>query len=197
MKGKKPAYPLWVGSSGFCGCQFWPTFSFTKQEKRKLTCWQSYNQCYRNDTINPKWQPSMETHSIAILALFVLLICSCVTAFIILALHPKANPIGRWVVSKKRKKGAFFLYICVISSCFFLSYIGRVSLSDGSESENSSSPSPPSRNDAPPLIKTSNNQVRWWIRWCNLWMCVGKSNQHITGNTHKHGSWDLLVSIWP
>uniref|UniRef100_A0A667XS51 MLLT3 super elongation complex subunit n=1 Tax=Myripristis murdjan TaxID=586833 RepID=A0A667XS51_9TELE len=34
----------------------------------------------------------------------------------------------------------------------------RVSLSDGSESENSSSPSPPSRNDAPPLIKTSNNQ---------------------------------------
>ncbi|XP_029932541.1 protein AF-9 isoform X2 [Myripristis murdjan] len=35
----------------------------------------------------------------------------------------------------------------------------RVSLSDGSESENSSSPSPPSRNDAPPLIKTSNNQI--------------------------------------
>ncbi|KAM4612276.1 protein AF-9 [Polymixia lowei] len=35
----------------------------------------------------------------------------------------------------------------------------RVSLSDGSESENSSSPSPPSRSEAPPLLKTSNNQI--------------------------------------
>uniref|UniRef100_A0A3Q3KIL6 YEATS domain-containing protein n=1 Tax=Monopterus albus TaxID=43700 RepID=A0A3Q3KIL6_MONAL len=33
----------------------------------------------------------------------------------------------------------------------------RVSLSDGSESD-SSSPSPPSRNEAPPLLKTTNNQ---------------------------------------
>ncbi|XP_058480876.1 protein AF-9 isoform X1 [Solea solea] len=34
----------------------------------------------------------------------------------------------------------------------------RVSLSDGSESD-SSSPSPPSRNEAPPLLKTTNNQI--------------------------------------
>ncbi|XP_070849956.1 protein AF-9 isoform X2 [Chaetodon trifascialis] len=34
----------------------------------------------------------------------------------------------------------------------------RVSLSDGSESD-SSSPSPPSRNEAPPLIKTTSNQI--------------------------------------
>ncbi|XP_049923596.1 protein AF-9 isoform X3 [Epinephelus moara] len=34
----------------------------------------------------------------------------------------------------------------------------RVSLSDGSESD-SSSPSPPSRNEAPPLLKTTNNQA--------------------------------------
>ncbi|XP_071334348.1 protein AF-9 isoform X2 [Trachinotus anak] len=34
----------------------------------------------------------------------------------------------------------------------------RVSLSDGSESD-SSSPSPPSHNDAPPLLKTTNNQI--------------------------------------
>lgn len=35
----------------------------------------------------------------------------------------------------------------------------RVSLSDGSESD-SSSPSPPSHNEAPPLLKTTANQVR-------------------------------------
>ncbi|KAG7235464.1 hypothetical protein INR49_002695 [Caranx melampygus] len=34
----------------------------------------------------------------------------------------------------------------------------RVSLSDGSESD-SSSPSPPSHNEAPPLLKTTNNQI--------------------------------------
>ncbi|XP_052315422.1 protein AF-9-like isoform X4 [Oncorhynchus keta] len=35
----------------------------------------------------------------------------------------------------------------------------RVSLSDGSESENSSAPSPHSRHEPPPLLKTSNNQI--------------------------------------
>ncbi|KAG7462009.1 hypothetical protein MATL_G00197420 [Megalops atlanticus] len=35
----------------------------------------------------------------------------------------------------------------------------RVSLSDGSDSENSSASSPPPRNDPPPLLKTSNNQI--------------------------------------
>ncbi|TNN41838.1 Protein AF-9 [Liparis tanakae] len=34
----------------------------------------------------------------------------------------------------------------------------RVSLSDGSESD-SSSPSPPSRNEAPPMLKTTANQI--------------------------------------
>ncbi|KAM9406610.1 protein AF-9-like isoform 2-T2 [Salvelinus alpinus] len=35
----------------------------------------------------------------------------------------------------------------------------RVSLSDGSESENSSAPSPHSRHEPPPLLKTNNNQI--------------------------------------
>nr|XP_015200648.1 PREDICTED: protein AF-9 isoform X2 [Lepisosteus oculatus] len=35
----------------------------------------------------------------------------------------------------------------------------RVSLSDGSDSENSSASSPPPRSDPPPLLKTSNNQI--------------------------------------
>lgn len=42
----------------------------------------------------------------------------------------------------------------------FLLQLSRVSLSDGSESD-SSSPSPPPRNEAPPLLKTTNNQVTW------------------------------------
>lgn len=46
-------------------------------------------------------------------------------------------------------------WICALSS----SCLPRVSLSDGSESD-ISSPSPPSRKEAPPLLKTSNNQVR-------------------------------------
>uniref|UniRef100_A0A3Q1FJI0 AF-9 ANC1 homology domain-containing protein n=1 Tax=Acanthochromis polyacanthus TaxID=80966 RepID=A0A3Q1FJI0_9TELE len=45
-----------------------------------------------------------------------------------------------------------------VLKCFFSDYLLRVSLSDGSESE-SSSPSPPSRNEAPPLLKTTNTQI--------------------------------------
>lgn len=45
-----------------------------------------------------------------------------------------------------------------IHVALFLLRLSRVSLSDGSESD-SSSPSPPSRNEAPPLLKTTNNQV--------------------------------------
>uniref|UniRef100_A0A3B5ABF9 MLLT3 super elongation complex subunit n=1 Tax=Stegastes partitus TaxID=144197 RepID=A0A3B5ABF9_9TELE len=47
------------------------------------------------------------------------------------------------------------VFIRCLLSC---DYLLRVSLSDGSESD-SSSPSPPSRNEAPPLLKTTNNQI--------------------------------------
>lgn len=86
--------------------------------------------------------------------------------------------------------GVFFALLkhCTLS---FLLRLSRVSLSDGSESD-SSSPSPPPRNEAPPLLKTTNNQVSWYyimyqvFLWCTtretqVWMYVAPTTLTLTG----------------